>query len=84
MSTRIDGKLTSYPLLPYLDKRLALMAQEEKIAYWSLYNAMGGFESMITWHSRGLAGGDYVHFTRTGANTAGRMLGKWIDEGKDL
>ena len=60
------------------------MAQEEKIAYWSLYNAMGGFESMITWHNRGLAGGDYVHFTRMGANTAGRMLGKWIDEGKDL
>lgn len=84
MSTRVDGKLTTYPLLPYLDKRLALMAQEEKIAYWSLYNAMGGFESMITWHSRGLAGGDYVHFTRTGANTAGRMLGKWIDEGKEL
>jgi hypothetical protein len=45
---------------------------------------MCGFESMITWHSRGLAGGDYVHFTRTGANTAGRMLGKWIDEGKEL
>jgi lysophospholipase L1-like esterase len=84
MSTRVDGKLTTYPLLPYLDKRLALMAQEEKIAYWSLYNAMGGFESMITWHNRGLAGGDYVHFTRSGANTAGRMLGKWIDEGKEL
>lgn len=84
MSTRVDGKLTTYPLLPYLDKRLALMAQEEKIAYWSLYNAMGGFESMLTWHSRGLAGSDYVHFTRSGANIAGRMLGKWIDEGKEI
>ena len=82
MSTRINGKMVTYPLVPYLDKKLQEMAQEEKIGYWSMYEAMGGKNSMVEWVEKGLAGSDYVHFTRAGANKVGQMLGKWIDEGK--
>ena len=82
MSTRIDGKMVTYPMVPYLDKKLQEMAQEEKIGYWSMYEAMGGKNSMVEWVGKGLAGSDYVHFTRAGANKVGQMLGKWIDEGK--
>jgi lysophospholipase L1-like esterase len=82
MSTNVDGVMTTYPLLPYLDQMLCKMAQEEKIAYWSLYRAMGGYNSMVTWQEKGLAGSDYVHFTRAGANKAGKMLVDWIDEWK--
>lgn len=82
MSTRIDGQLQTYPLLPYLDQLLQQMAQQEHIAYWSIYEAMGGHNSMITWHDKGLAGSDYVHFTRSGANRIGRQLYDWLHQGK--
>ena len=80
MSTRIDGEMKTYPLVPYLDRMLQKMAQEEQIAYWSMYKAMGGENSMVKWVEIGLAGSDYVHFTRSGANKIGKTLGTWLDE----
>lgn len=80
MSTRIDGEMKTYPMVPYLDRMLQKMAQEEQIAYWSMYKAMGGENSMVKWVEIGLAGSDYVHFTRSGANKIGKALGKWLDE----
>ena len=82
MSTNIDGTMTTYPLVPYMDKLLKKMAEEEGIAYWSMYDAMGGYNSMVAWHDKGLAGSDYVHFTRAGANNIGKKLHKWIMESK--
>ena len=82
MSTRIDGEMTTYPLVPYMDKLLKKMAAEEQIAYWSMYNAMGGKNSMVHWVEVGLAGSDYVHFTHAGANKIGKQLFNWIDNWK--
>ena len=79
MSTNIDGVMTTYPLVPYMDQQFRKMAQEEGIAYWSIYEAMGGYNSMVVWHEKGLAGSDYVHFTRAGANNIGKKLYKWIE-----
>jgi lysophospholipase L1-like esterase len=78
MSTRIDGEMTTYPLVPYMDRLLKQMAEEEQIAYWSIYDAMGGQNSMVRWVEVGLAGSDYVHFTRSGAKKVGRMLYDWL------
>ena len=82
MSTNIDGVMTTYPLVPYMDQQFRKMAQEEDIAYWSMYEAMGGYNSMVTWHDKGLAGSDYVHFTRSGANNIGKKLYNWIEQQK--
>lgn len=84
MSTRMDGKMITYPMVPYLDEALQKMAKEEQIAYWSMYHAMGGKDSMVKWVETGLAGSDYVHFTRSGATKVGRMLYDWIDKGKAI
>jgi lysophospholipase L1-like esterase len=78
MSTRIDGEMVTYPLVPYMDRLLKKMAEEEQIAYWSMYDAMGGEDSMVRWVENGLAGSDYVHFTRSGANKVGRLLHEWL------
>ena len=78
MSTNIDGQMTTYPLVPYMDKLLKKMAAEEQIAYWSLYDAMGGKDSMVRWVENGLAGSDYVHFTHAGANKMGKALYNWL------
>ena len=83
MSTNIDGQMTTYPLVPYMDKLLKKMAAEEQIAYWSMYDAMGGKDSMVRWVEVGLAGSDYVHFTRAGANKVGKMLYEWLMEYPD-
>jgi lysophospholipase L1-like esterase len=61
-----------------MDKLLKKMAEEEQIAYWSMYDAMGGKNSMVKWVEIGLAGSDYVHFTRAGANKIGRLLYDWL------
>ena len=82
MSTNIDGQMATYPLVPYMDKLLKKMAAEEQIAYWSMYDAMGGKDSMVRWVENGLAGSDYVHFTRAGANNIGKKLYNWIEEGE--
>ncbi len=78
MSTNIDGQMTTYPLVPYMDKLLKKMAAEEQIAYWSMYDAMGGKDSMVRWVENGLAGSDYVHFTHAGANKMGKTLYDWL------
>lgn len=78
MSTNMDGEMVTYPLVPYMDRLLKKMAQEEGIAYWSMYEAMGGKGSMVRWVENGLAGSDYVHFTRAGANNIGKKLYNWL------
>lgn len=73
-----DGELKTNPLVPYMDRLLQKMASEEGIAYWSLYEAMGGYGAMLRWQERGLAGKDGVHFTRRGAEKAGELLWQWL------
>lgn len=73
-----EGELKTHPLVPYMDRLLQKMAADEGIAYWSLYEAMGGYGSMLRWQERGLAGSDGVHFTRRGAEKTGEMLWQWI------
>ncbi len=74
MTTRRKGKLLTYPLLPEVNDKLAQMAREAGIAYWSMFDAMGGKGSMQQWVASGLAGKDYIHFTRRGADEMGKML----------
>jgi lysophospholipase L1-like esterase len=80
MSTRENGQMATYPLVPVMDHLLAKLAEQEHIAYWSMFQAMGGEGSMIQWKEQGLAGNDYVHFTRSGANKVGKLLYEWIND----
>ena len=80
MTTYIEGEKTSYPMLPLMDQQLAKMAASEGIAYWSLYNAMGGWNSMIDWNEKGLAANDGIHFSQRGADKAGNMLWSWLEK----
>ena len=74
MSTSIDGNMQTYPLLPRIVEALKQAANESGIAYWDLYAAMGGRNSMVKWVDSQLAGTDYVHFTPKGARHVGKML----------
>lgn len=74
MSTTVRGQLATYPMLPTVVEKLHQMANEHGAAYWSIYDAMGGYNSMLVWHKEGYAGNDYVHFTHKGANLMGDYL----------
>lgn len=83
MSTRINGKMQTYPMLRTMDESICRMVNEEGCAYWSLFESMGGSGSMARWanSSPALAGNDYVHFTRLGAQKAGELMTEAIMTG---
>jgi lysophospholipase L1-like esterase len=66
MSTKVDGHLTTYPHLERLNNAMKEMAITNGAAFWNMYEAMGGKNSMIKWVNQSLAGADHIHFTTKG------------------
>ena len=49
MATNVDGVMQTYPELPRIVQALKTCCLENNIAYWDLYAAMGGYNSMTQW-----------------------------------
>ena len=66
----------SYPLLEELTHRLRNELLSRGIAFWDLYDVMGGSGSMVKWVDAkpALAVRDYIHFTPKGASKVGASL----------
>lgn len=79
MSTRENGELQTYPALPKVVEALQAMANAHGAAFWSIYHAMGGYNSMSAWVDQGLGGPDYIHFSQRGADIMGDRLSKAFD-----
>lgn len=81
MSTNIGGQKKTYPLLPLFVELLDKYMTECGVAFWNMFEAMGGEGSMVRWVAARpqLAGEDYVHFTRKGAMYVSDMLFETID-----
>jgi len=79
MSTSENGELQSYPWLPKVVESLQTTANAHGAAYWSIYHAMGGYNSMAAWVDQGLGGADYVHFSQRGVDIMGDRLSKAFD-----
>lgn len=78
MTTRVKGVMQTYPMLPAMVDALKEAAFACDAAYWDLYSAMGGHNSMLAWVKAvpPLASSDHVHFTRLGAEKIGDMFYK--------
>jgi hypothetical protein len=74
MSQRKNGGYESYSLLPYCVSQMKKSCFEAGAAYWDLFGAMGGINSMPSWVSQGLAGNDYIHFTPKGSSYASQLF----------
>jgi len=74
MSLNQMGDFKTYPLLPYTIKKLKEESLAAGAAYWDMYQAMGGYNSMPTWVSNGLAVSDHIHFSYSGAKFISQML----------
>jgi len=78
MGRSYGGKMGTWHGLPELNDSLRAMALRNKVAYWDMFNVMGGEGSMAQWvkHKPALAGPDYIHFTFTGAQEIGADLAR--------
>ncbi|GAA4111771.1 hypothetical protein GCM10022393_09660 [Aquimarina addita] len=74
MCIPVNGKMETYPLLPYLNEKLMETCLANDVAYWSMYDAMGGKGSMEFWVEEKLAGNDYTHFTRSGTKIISELF----------
>ncbi|PQJ75887.1 lipase [Polaribacter gangjinensis] len=74
MTTTDNGELVTYKLLPYLNKVLKDTCFENGIAYWSMFEAMGGINSMKHWVDQKLAASDYTHFSPSGTKVASELF----------
>ncbi|MGB3342470.1 MAG: lipase [Aequorivita sp.] len=74
MATMVNGELTSYALLPYLDAELKQSCLNNDVAYWSMFKAMGGENSLQYWFQQNLMGSDYTHFTASGTRIISELF----------
>jgi lysophospholipase L1-like esterase len=78
MGKSYNGKMGTLKGLPELNDSLRAMSLRNDMAYWDMFNVMGGEGSMAQWvkHKPPMAGPDYVHFTFKGAQEIGSDLAK--------
>ncbi|MBQ0733432.1 lipase [Aquimarina celericrescens] len=74
MCLPVNGKMETYPMLPYLNTRLMETCLENNVAYWSMYDAMGGKGSMELWVEEKLTAKDYMHFTWKGTKIISELF----------
>lgn len=84
MSTMVAGELQSYPAMENIIDALRDTTNAHGAAYWSIYHAMGGRNSMVTWASNGLAGTDYIHFSNKGVELMGNRFAQAFEQMYDL
>ena len=78
MGRSYNGKMCTWRGLPELNDSLRAMTLRNDVAYWDMFNVMGGEGSMAQWvkHNPPMAGPDYIHFTFRGAQEIGSNLAK--------
>ncbi|AZQ63596.1 hypothetical protein EI427_15605 [Flammeovirga pectinis] len=76
MAKKNGSKIESYSNIDAVRAAERRAANKMGAAYWDLYLAMGGKNSIVKWADKkpAWAGKDYTHFTRKGANYIGDML----------
>ncbi len=84
MSHRVHGELQTYEVIPQLIDSLIATATAHGAAYWSIYHAMGGWNTMPQWARQGLAGKDYIHFSQKGADLMGDNLAEAFENSRVL
>ena len=74
MSKKTEEIYETYEYLPYCVSQLREAAKSTGSAFWNLYGAMGGQNSMPSWVEKGLAGADHIHFSNDGAKIASQLF----------
>ncbi len=78
-SCKIDGEYTSLPSIPIMIETQRYIAKTTQIAYWDLFTAMGGKNSMIRYADSckpAMANKDYTHLTYPGGKYIAHVFAK--------
>jgi len=73
-SIKDKENFVTYPLLEPLIDQMKEVTFKAGGAYWDIYKAMGGYNSMPAWVEANLAAKDYIHFSSEGAVIIANML----------
>jgi lysophospholipase L1-like esterase len=75
-SSNQDGKFATIPSMPVMRDAQREIARKCKVAFWDLFTAMGGENSMVKFVEAKppLAAKDYTHLTFQGGRKLARML----------
>ena len=75
-SSRIEGEFVTDPSVPRLLAAQRQLAQHNHAAFWNLFEAMGGENSMVSWveDTPPLANKDYTHVNSRGAHKIAGLL----------
>lgn len=78
MATKVRTNMETFPHLIDVRDALKEAAFNRGVAYWDIFEAMGGENSMESWVTNDppLAASDYVHFTPKGAS----VVAQWLTE----
>lgn len=84
-SSNSRGKFTTMNAIPAMRNAQRMMAQETKIAFWDMYQAMGGENSMVKFVTSkpALAAKDYTHLNFNGGKKLAGSLVKSLLFGHD-
>jgi lysophospholipase L1-like esterase len=76
MSMKDKDTYVTYPNIPLIRDALKQASFENDCAYWDMYEAMGGQNSMPSWvfHDPPLGEKDFTHFTPVGARYIAKMF----------
>lgn len=76
MATSVKGVKQTYPWMESAITAMREAANEAGAAYWDMYRAMGGANTIIEWVNAkpALAARDYIHFSPLGAEKISKML----------
>ena len=76
MATKVKDHYETYPMIETIVSKLREAAKRNNCAFWDIYSAMGGYNSMLSWVESDppLAASDYTHFTPSGAKIMAQML----------
>jgi lysophospholipase L1-like esterase len=78
MCKTVNGQLQTYPMMETTIEELKNVCKENNVAFFNMYQMMGGKNSMIQWVKEGLAVSDYIHFNRRGAEKMSEILYKYL------
>lgn len=74
MSVNIDGMMQTHPYLESVIQHLREVVLKNRCAFFDMYKAMGGRNSMPIWVQENIAAKDYIHFSPAGARKMAALI----------
>ena len=80
-SMKSDLEYKTNPAIPKIVSAQRNAAKKAEVAFWNLYQAMGGENAMLKWRRQNLVSDDYTHFSHAGAKKIADLLSKALSYG---